>query len=470
MNFSELESLMSSRGVNSLADIARTLNTTPQAVSNWKARDQVPHHVVIKINQSKIADESTQVRSQISQFNMDEDTISLTDVFVTLAEQLKVIVIMPLITIFVAFTYLWTFNQSLYESTSKILLPENQTISGGLVGIASQFGVNLPQGRTADLSSPSLFPELVKSYTFAETILEEPFYVKEFQKELSLLAILTHGVEKPNVGRDTLVRSAISAFHEMISFENEGSFSLLTVKSSEPELARNINIKVLEKLESLNRYFKSQNVSERIQFIQNRIEAVGKDLERSEKLLKNFREQNRQVSSPALQMEQERLTRDVDIQKGIFLTLKQEQELAKIEKIQNETVVQVLDKPQVPLAATGSNILFGVFLAGVFGVALGLMLGFFRSYLNQGDIDERRKFRRVRNFFKKKSKEILFDPRVAGIASTLLILGLPFYLGHQSKNPVYFGMYSERLLLVNIFYVITLIFSIGLFIYNLKKK
>lgn len=47
---------------------------------------------------------------------------------------------------------------------------------------------------------------------------------------------------------------------------------------------------------------------------------------------------------------------------------------------------------------------------------------------------------------------------------------LPFYLGHESKSPVYFGMYSERLLLVNIFYVITLIFSIGLFIYNLKKK
>ena len=50
MNFSELESLMFSRGVTPLADIARALSTTPQAVSNWKARDQVPYHIVAKVN------------------------------------------------------------------------------------------------------------------------------------------------------------------------------------------------------------------------------------------------------------------------------------------------------------------------------------------------------------------------------------------------------------------------------------
>ena len=50
MNFSELEQLMSSRDVTSLAEIARALNTTPQAVSNWKARNQVPHHIVATLN------------------------------------------------------------------------------------------------------------------------------------------------------------------------------------------------------------------------------------------------------------------------------------------------------------------------------------------------------------------------------------------------------------------------------------
>ena len=50
MKFTELESLMFSRGIKSLAEIARVLKTTPQAVSNWKARDQIPYQIVDQIN------------------------------------------------------------------------------------------------------------------------------------------------------------------------------------------------------------------------------------------------------------------------------------------------------------------------------------------------------------------------------------------------------------------------------------
>ena len=42
---------MSANGILTLADIARALNATPQAVSNWKARNQVPYHIVLKLKQ-----------------------------------------------------------------------------------------------------------------------------------------------------------------------------------------------------------------------------------------------------------------------------------------------------------------------------------------------------------------------------------------------------------------------------------
>ena len=49
MTFFELEQIMHSMGVTSLAEIARTLETTPQAVSNWKARNKIPYHIVAKL-------------------------------------------------------------------------------------------------------------------------------------------------------------------------------------------------------------------------------------------------------------------------------------------------------------------------------------------------------------------------------------------------------------------------------------
>jgi uncharacterized protein involved in exopolysaccharide biosynthesis len=313
-----------------------------------------------------------------------------------------------------------------------------------------------------------LFPELIKSRKFAERILDKPFYSKEFDKELSLLAIFTYGNGPPEFSLDTLIEieNAMGVLQGMISFESKGSFSVLTVRAGDPYFAMDLNKVVLDELQSLNRYFKSQHLNEKTEFIKNRIESVGNDLKESEQTLKIFREQNRQISSPALQLEHEHLSRDVEIQKGIYLTLKQQQELTKIEEVEKATIVQVLDGPQVPLSASNKKSLkLSILLAGVLGVGLGIFLGFLRSYADNSDMDERKKLRRVKYFLKKKAKDIILDRRVSGIVSILLLIGLPFYLGHQSKDPVFFGMYSTKLLLVNIVYVLLLISSIGFFIY-----
>ena len=97
MNFSELESLMFSHGVKTLAEIARALETTPQAVSNWKARDQVPYPIIDKLN--KLVD--TQSHSQPSGYSspvkhdlsnvFEENNMGLSDLLLVIAEQLKVI-------------------------------------------------------------------------------------------------------------------------------------------------------------------------------------------------------------------------------------------------------------------------------------------------------------------------------------------------------------------------------------------
>ena len=42
MNFNEFENRMSQLGYTTLAEIARALDTTPQAVSNWKSRMSFP--------------------------------------------------------------------------------------------------------------------------------------------------------------------------------------------------------------------------------------------------------------------------------------------------------------------------------------------------------------------------------------------------------------------------------------------
>ncbi|MBH10782.1 MAG: hypothetical protein CMG74_10615 [Candidatus Marinimicrobia bacterium] len=470
MDFTQFESIMSARGARSLAEIARSLETTPQAVSNWKARNQVPYHIVDKINKDIPSNNETELRSFNKKNNFNEgNNVTLSDFLLTLAEQLKIIFLIPFITVFSAFTFMQFIQTPLYKSTSTILLPENQSSSVGLMGLASQFGVSMPQVSEADLSSPSLFPELIKSRVFAERILKKEFYSKKYDKKLPLLAIINDN-EKIKKDDKKLVLMSLGAFFEKINFENKGSLSNLTVIATEPQLSKNLNKEILNELESLNRYFKNQNVSEKINFINQRINSVDTELKESEQRLKLFRQQNLQLSSPALQLTQDRLTRNVEVQKGVYLTLKQQLELAKIEEVQKTKIVQILDEPELPLGPYNKNLSLTVILAGVFGLVIGIFLGFIRAYFNSSDIYERKKLRRMRSFINKKSKEILMDTRISGTISLLLIFGLPFYLGHQSSDPVFFGMYSPQLLLINIFYIISLLLFSCTYFFSKKQK
>jgi len=404
---------------------------------------------------------------------MEEDTISISDILLTMAEQLKVIVITTFISVFLTFTYVQFIKTPQYVSWATVLLPSAGGGNlGGLAGLASQFGVNVPTGAQADLSSPTLFPELLRSRTFGEKILDKKFYTKKYGKELSLLTILTHGNDPPEVGRDTLVTSALKSLEEILEFDQDPSstFSVIKITASEPIFAKELAEVTLAELETLNRFYKSQTVNEKTSFISNRIASVENDLESSETSLKEFNERNRQISSPALQLEQERLARNVEIQKGIYLTLKQQLELAKIEEVQETSVVQILDTPQIALEPSNINLKLSVLFAGILGIGLGMVIGFIRKYSNNRNLDERKKLRRMKHFFKKKVKDLLLDKRVFGLVSVLLLIGLPYYLGYKSQNPVYFGMYSLKFMLLNTVYVLILISSIVLFIYLFIKN
>ena len=72
------------------------------------------------------------------------------------------------------------------------------------------------------------------------------------------------------------------------------------------------------------------------------------DLTKAENTLKEFRERNRQVLSPQLLLEQERLIRDVQINATIYTELRKQFELVKIEEVKNIPVINVMDSARAP--------------------------------------------------------------------------------------------------------------------------
>ena len=463
---------MNSKGINTLADIARALSSTPQAVSNWKSRDQVPYHIVAKIKASE-PDSRPQIEHDHQKpfINIDSDKTTLSNVILTLAEEFKIIALTTFIAVFFTFTFVKFIQQPKYISSATILLSESKSNNmGGLAGLASQFGVNMPSAAQADLSSPSLLPELLKSRVFASKIIDRKLSINESGRKITLLEILTEN-EVNSYPRDILITKAMSKLAGMINFTSgsAGSFSSISVIATSPVFAKELAEIALTELQLLNRDLKIRSVSEKTTFIENRIFNVKNQLGSAEKDLKLFREKNRQISSPTLMLLEEQLTREVEVQKSIYLTLKQQLELAKIEEVQT-SVLQILDSPQLPLWPSNKNMRLSIILSMFFGLGLGIFFGFTRSFFKTPDINERKKLRRGKYFFKKKVKDLISDYRVYGVVGASFMLGAPFFLGHKSENPVFFNLYSSKALTINVVYIIIIILSVSFFTKGLRKK
>ena len=409
MKFSELQQLLKENlSINHLADIARELDVSPQAVSNWKSRDRVPYKYVRKIrNQleksaTKVSDQGEKGESRSNQVialygypeYSEEDKVSITDILLVLARQLKVIIITPIFTYVLATINVNFIIEPVFESTAKIM-----SSSGGgqsqAAGLAAQFGINLPTGQ----SEPDwVYPDIIKSRTLARAMLKRKFNTEKYGSQKTLLEILTHGNQDPTVGLDTLIKDGVNSIIGMIDVQQSGSFYNLTVSASDPVFARDIATVLLEELDAHQRKQNKAKTSETRKFIEERIINTRKDLEVSEETLKDFTERNRRIeNSPALQLERQRLAREVSVLTGVFTTLKQQLETTKIEEVKDMDYVVVLDPPEAPLSPSKPNKKLMLHLSVIFGLGFGMMIGFVKEYFENKLKDDEEKMVQVKS-------------------------------------------------------------------------
>ena len=121
------------------------------------------------------------------------------------------------------------------------------------------------------------------------------------------------------------------------------------------------------------------------------------ELEAGEEALKDFREQNRSIlESPQLQLEQDRLSRDISVHIGVYTTLKQQLETAKINEMKEKEYVLFLDPPKVPISPVNPRKKLKIILAGFLGIGLGILLAFIKEYTSNSDDEEQEKMKKAK--------------------------------------------------------------------------
>lgn len=351
----------------------------------------------------------------------EEETISLTDIILILAKRLKIIILTPAILCLITLIYVLFFTAPSYESTAKIMSSSSGGSNSQTTELAARFGISLGGSSQSYWS----YSDIIYSRTLAKAMLKRKFDTDEYGPQKTLLQILTYGNEEsPLVVSDTLIQAGIEGVSGMIDFqeESDGSFYKLTITAPEPIFAKDFALALIEELDSHLRTNHNKKTKETKQFVSQRIAETEAELKTAEEKLKDFKDTNRNIgSSPALQLTQQRLGREVSVLTGVFTTLKQQMEKIKIDEVRESDFVVVFEQPEVPLKPSKPNKKLMVILSAVLGLGLGIVIVFVLNFTENILGEEKEKYKNVKIIFLKNMFDLFLIKRCLRIKKCKLL-------------------------------------------------
>lgn len=227
-----------------------------------------------------------------------------------------------------------------YKSTAT-LLPSAQKGKlsglGQLADVAALAGVNVPGSEVS-----RMYPSILNSESVLQKVIEHSYHVVGSDSLCTLIQYFE--INQGSALKD--MDLALKALRSVMTFAYDARTGIVTIAvvAGDPQLAADVSNVTIAGLDRFMREKQTSNASEQVKWLDTRLNEVETLMRRTEEVLKEFREKNRRIQdSPELLLRQERLIREVQVNSTVFIELKKQYELAKLEEIKNMQMVNVLD-------------------------------------------------------------------------------------------------------------------------------
>jgi uncharacterized protein involved in exopolysaccharide biosynthesis len=252
-----------------------------------------------------------------------------------------------------------------YTATA-VLLPDIDILSaaqklGSLQDIASSVGFNL------GVTSPSqLYSDMLLSETVLRPVILRMYASEAFKDPVNLIKYWGYDSDDSLKNYERCLKRMREKVVD-IDVNKKTGILTLAVETTEPALSSDITNAMIQQLDLYQRNFRRTNASDQRKFLDQRMGEIQADLTKSENDLKDFREKNRRISdSPQLTLEESQLERAVDMNTAVFVELRKQYELVKLDEIKNTPVVQVLDYARTTAEKSGPKRLWIAVLSALF--------------------------------------------------------------------------------------------------------
>jgi len=341
--------------------VAKYFGVSAQTLSGWVKNGKIPPKHYLKYysdfekgdtnNGPEVSSDTIEEKSNDS-LSKQPEKISVNNLFRLLNHNKKLIIGLPTIIAVFAASYLLFIAKPVYK-TSAVILPtegSSQNMSG-ILGAATQMGLSMPFTMNNEIAWDEIYPEIVSSERLKRIVLQDTFSTHRYGDDKTLQFIITNELDILDKPIHEQQEESAKHLDELI-LVNKTRFSSivnLNIFGFEPEFTAALANRVIDHSGKLQREYKTNQVNQKRQFLEDRIAAVESELVTAESALRLFREQNRQYNkSPSLILQEERLNQELILQRSLLVTLKSQFEKAKIEEVEKSAMIQVIDEPFIP--------------------------------------------------------------------------------------------------------------------------
>ena len=285
----------------------------------------------------------------------------------------------------------------LYLSKAKVLTNTGNTNSVGKISsLASQFGVNLGDSQNAGSDfSPEVYIEILNSRKLFDELTSLSFNIKNNDdNSLSEITLFEYLIDKsPDDFKEKDKEYEFEEFYDSVikSSKNLDSSSItIEVRTTNKDFSYQLLKSIVSILNKIQLDFKTEKIKSKKEFILKQIESTSLDLEVVEDEWISVQKSNISPKSPALILKEEKLKREVVILTNVYTNLKNELEIAKIEEVEQNKSVDVIDPPNYPVLKDWpkrKNMVIQSFvLSIILGISIILMVEYFSSKSKKEEI------------------------------------------------------------------------------------
>jgi len=252
---------------------------------------------------------------------------------------------------FIIFGLYYSFVERSYTSSMEIIPSESNQSSSSLLG---SFGVNLPIGNSVNYNSSILYPDIVKSNRLIKKLMYSNiiFESQERQTKDIFLEKYFNKAKKKGVSEselDLLLIDFLKNNTISVSRNRMTEITTVDIRTFDKSLSLILASELFDIFNYLQLEKRNENLDSQMNYTKSRIDKVFNNLDTLQKKKIAFLRSNTSVESPQLSYELERIVTEINIEKSIFLSLRDKYEIFEIEKNNLTNLASFIDYPIEPI-------------------------------------------------------------------------------------------------------------------------